>query len=319
MPLLYFTDVHIDKKSTKSVTRPCWDVVKEALEWISEQAIKYDVDGIICGGDVTERHNWTSDDSLELWQIFNNFPMPVYTVIGNHDVSGGDASSVAFSGIGQVINPGELLKNSNIKIGSGGLRILDKVQKFGDFNVVGYHWKDPLMDDVPINYSRIEEKFDTIPLKAGENNVLISHASVGATRSDFAHCWDELKIDSRIKYGFFGDIHTGFGPHVLPNGVIVGNPGAVYKKTFAEVDYQSNIYIVHPDKIEVIPIPHDPPEKAFYLEKYKQRQDDKKLATKTARIASRTAKSVPIKEFVTQVGTEAGYSETSIKELLSRL
>jgi DNA repair exonuclease SbcCD nuclease subunit len=316
-PALFFTDVHISKTNTASVRKSCWNTVKSALEWIAQRAREVDAEVILCGGDITEKWNWDSSDTYALWRIFNAFPSPVYTVVGNHDVSGGKLALLPFSGLGQVLAAKPLLGDD---VSTGGLLLLDRVKEFGNFRVVGYHWGDPLMSH-KVDYSKIETKFDTIPLEKGSHiNILVSHASVSPEPTDYAYYWKDLVIDDRIDFALFGDIHKGFGPHKLENGVVVGNPGAVYRKTFEEATYTPGIYLIYPDRTIVWePIPVDDIEEAFYMDKRRGKIAMAKMEFNTLRAVAKTARGNDAKEFVEQVAKEAKSSREATDELLKRL
>jgi len=320
-PAIFFTDVHISKLTPKSARESCWQTVSTALSWVADLAVELNAEVILCGGDITDKYNWPSFDSYQLWRLFNKFPSPVYTVVGNHDIPGANLSLLSFSGLGQIINPNFDMWGASLNIGPGGVKIIDTVQQFGPFRVVGYQWNDPLLEEVPLNYTRIEEKFNKIPLEKGEHvNILVSHATVGPNKTDYCPDYTQLEIDSRIDFALFGDIHTGFGPVKLKNGVTAGNPGALYRRSFAEKDNIPGVFIIWPDKkIEWREIPHVKPEEAFYVKSHERRANLRDMDFKAAIAASRAAKNMNPIDFVRQVGQEAGFREEPIEQVIKRI
>jgi DNA repair exonuclease SbcCD nuclease subunit len=256
--------------------------------------------------------------------MFNRLPVPFYTIVGNHDVLSGKLGLLQFSALGSVINikPDQSIWDDNIPKGKGGIYLIEDELIIDNFHIVGYHWNDPLLQGVFNNYARVEEKFNKTGLiKSNDRvNILVSHSSVGPEKNDYCTAWDELEIDERIDFALFGDIHVGFGPSKLNNGVVVGNPGAFYRGNISEISHKPGFYLIYPNKkIEWHALPQDSDESYFDLDRRLKSLERKRLDFATAKAISTAAKNTDPKDYVRKIGKEANYSDEAINEVLSRL
>ena len=313
-PLIYFTDVHISKSTILSARKSCWETVKNALLWIAKRSEELDAAGIICGGDVTDKFNWTCEDTYTLWSIFSKFPKVVHTVVGNHDVSSGDLSLLPFSCLGSLFT-------ASAYNGNKGLKWLKNTVTIDNFVISGVNWKDGILNS-EFDFSNLHKKYSEskTPIDPSKIHIMVAHSSVcGSKDTDYATYYKDTILPDFLDFALFGDIHSGFGP-ANHGKVICGNPGAVYRKGIGEADNKPGIFIIYPDK-KIIwePIPIDPKEEAFYLEAHQEKKDRKVKNFKAAIAVAKTTRRIDPVEQARQVGNELKLSTQSIEEVVKRL
>ena len=296
------TDLHFTPATSPNLKMSYWALAKHALTWIADLAKSINPELIICGGDTIDSWDWTSSNTYKLSELFNQFPSPVYAVIGNHDVNSGNLSLVSWSGIGQL--------HANCP----NFKIFYTPLSTENFLVFPYHWHDKRTH----NHTKYDLWYPE-SFKTDKCTVLVSHASITRDKCDYGHHWKELEIPDFFKIALFGDIHTGFGPHKLGK-TVVGNPGALYRKRVDERDNVPAVFVVWPDgKIDKYVIPQIPDDQVFKLEEIAEKSKWKTLNLQAAIQAKSITSDDNIIEQVKIMGETLKLRPEAIQEVLSRI
>lgn len=302
-PLVFFTDVHIDRRKVSRRVEARWETIAGKLRWIGDRCRELDAQAALCGGDLCDRWSWDSEDVMGLVDLLKSTfgETPVYSVVGNHDVPGGSLDLLWVSGLGVA----SAAPGCPLRIPQGAFVDLD------GFRVFLGHW------------GRYGERLEgTSGLEFAEDalNVLASHASVAQDTGDFAIGVRDLEIDPRVDFAFFGDIHAGFPAQEAPNGhTIVGNPGAVYRRTIAERANRPGVFVLWPDgRLDWEPVPCKPPEEAFHLEEYRE-EKRAEMGIQEARKAVARFRSSDPGEIVAAAAKAGGFSPEAADLLIQEM
>ncbi|MCX7885387.1 MAG: metallophosphoesterase [Caloramator sp.] len=126
MKLLYFTDSHIRGSTPKSRKDNYVETLKEKFKEIIETAKSENIDYVLFGGDLFDRPDLSLSIVNEFIIYLKELPLPIYCVLGNHDIFGQNPSTATRTvlgildtlGIVKLINYNEIiyLQRNNIKI-----------------------------------------------------------------------------------------------------------------------------------------------------------------------------------------------------------
>jgi DNA repair exonuclease SbcCD nuclease subunit len=124
--IVTFTDVHLADKGPASRTDNYRDAILGKLEQISVFCKENKVDLAICAGDLFHFKSPSKNSHFlvsKTMEIFKNFPCPVYSIYGNHDISQDNISTLPKQPFYVLLKSGairyledETFDNGNIRI-----------------------------------------------------------------------------------------------------------------------------------------------------------------------------------------------------------
>lgn len=308
-PLLFFTDLHIDKKKYSNRKIKLWDDMSQSLRFITEQSKLHSCSAVLFGGDLTDVFDWAVMDIYLLSKMLKEFqPLPVFAAIGNHDVPGEDIDFLPFTAAGIAFSQSNVKTSITMPSSRKGFLIT-----FVDnFCVICCDWGyfDQLSDFVE----------ESLPLISEGSVVVVScHHNLADRESEHTIYWKTEPMHSRVDFFFSGDIHNGYGPALHQNKhTICGNPGAVVRKHVGEANNTPNLFLLYPNRtLKKIPIPGPTKEELFYFEDTSsiQVENDYNMAIE----AAKNAKAVDPEELLKEVAIEINTPKESLDLFLRKL
>lgn len=231
-PFIYFTDFHFTPGPISSRRDKVPETQIQKLREVFELAKKNKCEFIIHGGDFGHSHNWSTFFVNKIAKVIEEYDIPIYSIIGNHDVPGKNL---------------DLLKDCGIYVLS---KVTDKFKiiyepiKLGGYNFVPFH-SDTEETDKLINNKYTE--------KVSKNSIAVVHAPIGAEDTKYCKGVSTLFIPN-FKYALFGDIHSGWEPFESITGCTMVNPGSLSLLTIKETARVSRVTLIHGDKIKELDI-----------------------------------------------------------------
>lgn len=308
--ILVIGDIHLRLSPTKRRTDDIFEAQLQKLTWIGEKAKEINSEAIICVGDIGDSWDWRISMVNRVVEVLAKFPCPFYSILGNHDVPGRNPKLYKDTGMG-------LLSNMEV------IKILDledqdakSYQLLRGFNVYGFHSDASCTDDL-INGKFVREKSDN---NLSENkNIAIVHAPIGPESSPYSKGYKDLFIND-FDVAIFGDIHDGWDPYESVTGCIIANPGALTRLTKKDIYRKPQVAIVYSDAtVKYIEVPHAKPEDCFDLGGLESEKQELGKGFLAAIASRKITGDLNPKEYVLKIGTEAGYSTESIKEVIKYL
>lgn len=117
MKLLYFTDTHIRGSNPKSRKDNYLESLKLKFKEILDAVDTNQIDYVLFGGDLFDRPDISPSVVKDFLSILKNMPLPIYTVLGNHDIYGHNPETVNRTILGILDTIGVLkLVNMNEKL-----------------------------------------------------------------------------------------------------------------------------------------------------------------------------------------------------------
>lgn len=107
--VLFVTDLHL--RATKPISRLDKNFIGTQLgklQQVAELCVKHKVDFVVCGGDVFDEPNVPHSVVIKTVRAFSAFPCDVYSIVGNHDISGYSRTTEQSSAIGVLFAKGVL-------------------------------------------------------------------------------------------------------------------------------------------------------------------------------------------------------------------
>ncbi|MDO5724709.1 MAG: metallophosphoesterase [Tissierellia bacterium] len=215
MKFIFFTDVHVKGTNPKSRIDNYFETVKAKLIEIKNYANSNKYDFIVFGGDLFDRPDSSISIASDIANILMDFNMPIYTIIGNHDIFGYNLSTINRSIMGFLINIGilKLIPHDGIYI-ENGLKIC----------LIARHFKYDLDSD-PNNYiirkSDYENSDYYIEIVHG---FLIDKPFI----KDVPHILIDNILDTEADIILAGHYHLGF-PTLNHEGKYFVNPGSLLR------------------------------------------------------------------------------------------
>jgi DNA repair exonuclease SbcCD nuclease subunit len=117
MKLLYFTDTHIRGNNPKSRKDDFLDTLKNKFNEIVQIVENEEIDYVLFGGDLFDRPDLSPSVIKEFIIYLKKLPLPIYSVLGNHDIFGQNPATVSRTvlglldtiGIIKLINYGDII------------------------------------------------------------------------------------------------------------------------------------------------------------------------------------------------------------------
>lgn len=229
-------DVHIREDAPVSRTDNVLETICSKLAWVVDYTNK-NADALIFLGDLGERPIWSSRLVNRTCKILEECTKPMYTLIGNHDIKNYNKDYELWEDTGLY----RVTQNTNLKV----LRN----EYFGPFHFYGFSTVDDDLEDF-VNGKFVPDLDDLC------YPVSFAHYPVGNYESQWMRDHKKLRIPY-FTYQFYGDIHDGFEPcHLQDYNTIVANPGALFRKSKAEIGRKIQVYHVNSKQITKVPVPH---------------------------------------------------------------
>lgn len=259
---LFVTDMHF--RVTRPVSRLDNDFMATLLgkvEEIRKIATDERVAAVIIGGDIFDREDSPHSVVIRVNRAFKLFGMPVFTVIGNHDIYGYEGKTVDVSCIGSLFEMGSVKR----------------------LDLETFHFEDEektRMDKAVVIYGIHAFDKDEFMIPESEDiSVIVAHKMItDIPLPDEAGCLmiDKLKTNARVLMS--GDIHTG---HSLDlNGTLFVNPGSMTRKSIEDRERQPQVAVITISEdgevsSEFKSLSTRPPEVVFDLKAYSNRMASK--------------------------------------------
>lgn len=243
MKFLFFTDTHIrgnNPRSRKDVyVETLYLKFQELLNYINNNKIDY----VLFGGDLFDRPDISLSVTQKFIELLNNFPKPIYMVLGNHDIYGQNPTTVNRTILGILQTLG-IVKVLDLDNEPTILTLNNKTIK-----ITGSSYK------YDIDIDKDKEKY--ISMKDGSDYLIhIVHGMLMEKEfiKEVPHTIiDEIAFKTEADITLCGHYHNGFGIKKIENKYFV-NPGALVRinnslseisrtPSFAIIDIDDNINI----------------------------------------------------------------------------
>lgn len=264
LSIVFATDLHF--RSSRPVSRLDRDYLGTLLAKLEDiRKLSERSDMVILGGDIFDRPDTPHSVVIRVNRVLTTFKVPVYSIIGNHDIYGYEGLTVDATALGSLFEMGKLRRLDTLsfpgKQGSGAVAV----------NIYGMHAFDKEIWKVP----------DSPGVK-----VLVSHKMI--TGTPIPNCkvftLEEIAEATNADLVLSGDIHTphqksievggsenGIGRHVM-----MVNPGSMARQSIIDRDRVPQAAMIEiSDSGQVsshmLPLTTRPPESVFDLKHYSER------------------------------------------------
>lgn len=280
----------------------------DKLKQILDIGAQQDVEGIFLLGDVTHTIREPYQLVYDLIEVMKTSKIPLYTIIGNHDVTGRNMESIRSSPLGVLIK-------------SGALTLLREDTEFPDKTVMrGIDYRS----DHAIDQYIFGAKYDQYLKIAYSHNMV---APFDKAPFDFIHP-ETVKTDSNII--FLGHLHSPFDyisstqiqkPRWINPGVpfrwTVNEASIVPKVALLNVSYVEGI---HSYNVQYIPLKAKPGSEVLDLNKAKEvKEHSHCIDSFIDTLESTTFGSTNLEESITQYSKDQGLDVKVVQELLRRV
>jgi len=214
------TDPHITGVSPKSRKDDYFTTIKEKLVEVGQIAKANKVSAILCGGDIFNRPDPSPSVVIDIFRIIKAWDVPLYGVIGNHDIFGFNPETVGRTMLGVLMSSG--LYNP-----------------LGDDNWVEFANCDDFNDnDFTVGISgcdsyygldkggRTEDYSPNNPMGSVKIHIVHGYLSAKKRLETIPHTMIDDILDTKADIVLAGHEHEGFGV-IKRNNKLFCNPGAL--------------------------------------------------------------------------------------------
>ncbi|MDO5028333.1 MAG: metallophosphoesterase family protein [Bacillota bacterium] len=217
MKLLFFTDTHIRPSNPISRLDNYYESVLKKLEEIRDYANSNNIDYVIHGGDLFDRPDNPIKATSQVGLILASFKMPIYIVVGNHDIFGYNIDTLQRSMLGLLtsFNILKLIPDDGVLLEKDGTKVLVLGRNFSadlDQDKENYIVKD---QDIKYSAHKIINVVHGFLIDRPFLSV-VDHTLVGEIL--------ETKADLTLS----GHYHSGF-PIQNIQGKVFANPGSLVR------------------------------------------------------------------------------------------
>jgi exonuclease SbcD len=299
--VVYFTDSHVRLSATKRRTDDLFAAQLKKLKWIANRAKELNADSVLCGGDFGDSWDWKISMVNKVSEVLKEFSMPIYTVVGNHDVPGRNPELWRDTGIGLLDSVGLM-------------KVLPQAQTVVHswYTLTGFNSDAPETDSL-VSGKYVHSKVDD------RLNIAIAHAGVGAETTPFCKGHKELFISS-FDVALFGDIHPGWPVYESLTGCKICNPGALSRLSKGDIYRKPQIAVIYEDgTIVQEEVPCTAPKDCFDLETLEVEKQELGKGFLAAIAAKQITEKHSPQEYVQKIGDAAKYSKEAISILVKEL
>ena len=246
-PFIFVGDIHLRTANPRAWKISYLDECMKHLEYIGQLATEVNAECVVLGGDLGHEPDWRMSLLNRVTRLFERYPCPIISAIGNHDVDNRASSTFEESGLWNLAN------QKIVHVPESGASVRAGCWEFHVFHcdteecakLVAGQWPAPVDRDYL--------------------HVAVAHAPVGlkATPSIKA-------IDSVLTPGFhvacFADIHDGWPTRLLKSQTVAINPGILERMSIAEKDQKPAVVVIWPDlKVHLSMMPNALSPKDIFL------------------------------------------------------
>lgn len=265
--LVYLTDTHVRANSPSSRLDFFPETIIKKLTWVGEYANSVNADAIIHGGDWLDRWDATYSIIRDLIKVVLKWDKKVYTVLGNHDISGYNAETFQKTAIG-VLEAAGFIQRLESK------PVLIK----GSNETVSLTGADASSD--------VDDKLKYYTDVAGESDHIKIHIVHGFLSNiswpDYVkHTLISNIVETKADIILTGHEHKGFGL-IEKNNKLFCNPGALARVTAGLGDINQVVKVAlitingSDFNIELVPLPKSialPADKVLDRSKIKEEKE----------------------------------------------
>lgn len=218
--LLFLTDTHIRGTTPRNRMDNFPETIERKLNEIKQIIKEHNIDYVLHGGDLFDRPDVSISITSHFSKILNSFGVPIYIIVGNHDVYGHNPDTVNRSMLGllDVLNVVRLIKKDEVVyLNKDGIKVQLTGQPYV-YNIdhEGYrsHYiVKEVSSDVDYSIHMVHGMLLNKPFIQGIPYTLID--DIKSTKADITLC---------------GHYHTGFGV-LNVDGKYFVNPGSLVRIT----------------------------------------------------------------------------------------
>lgn len=271
MKFLFATDFHIMGTTPSSRIDNYPQTIKNKIDEIFDIASREQVDFVVLGGDIFETYNASISVIREALQSFKNREVPIFSVLGNHDLYGHTIKTFHRSAV-SVMEMAEAIN------------IVDFDKERG---LCFLHYYTGIEEDLAKDNKSpselVQQALD------GQAIIWVTHAMISDKELKYISrniVIDNIKVSTKTKLVLCGDYHPGFPTTIRDDGVVFINPGAVSRRNatqdnltrdvqIALVQYDPNDFS-YDIKVDYVKLKSAlPANKVFDLEKIKSGKTEK--------------------------------------------
>ena len=229
--ILFATDMHFRaSKPLSRLDKDFFGTILGKLDEVCAIAESEKVDIVLLGGDLFDREDAPHSVVIRVNRAFARFKMPVYTVIGNHEIYGYEGKTVDVSVIGSLFEMGAVKRLDSIRIIPQAMTDDQFDTEYTPVNIYGLHafdkneWTVPDSEEIKI---LVAHKLIS-PIKLHEDAGVIPITEVAAkTNADIV---------------LSGDMHT---PHYVKEGrTLFINPGSMARLSIEDRERQPQVAVI---------------------------------------------------------------------------
>ena len=301
MKFLFYTDTHYKDNAPKGRLDNIMDSQFDELKDILELSREYEVDFLLHGGDFFDNRKPSHQLVVHLLDWFKLLHLPVYTVIGNHDLLGYNLDSVKNSGLGVLLESGAVEKVDEHLQWDDSKVVIKSVHSTLEFE------KQYIFDDRYKDYLKI----------------VVSHNYVIPSESmpfGFIHPKD---IQTNADLVLCGHYHTSFD-HIEGNTRWI-NPGSVSRWSTADRNKLPQALLIEVTgqeyNIKYLPLKSAKPgSEIFDIELIEaNKQHDKDIEAFAKSLESVSFQAVDIESMIKQVGSEQAIEKPILDIILNKI
>lgn len=318
--LLWRTDVHLADKTPRRRTGDWTHDVVTKLQWIGDLATSNKIDAVLDGGDFFDVKSPTRNSHSLVRQAFyahENYPCPVYALVGNHDVKYGKYEYLPEQPLG-------VLFSSKLFQEFGGDKEVTIVKDGVKVRIVGIPYHGTAYD-----FSLLSN------LKKGNEDYLLVACHLLARKGETGSMFESedivgynfLDTIPDVDCWFFGHWHKDQGITKLPNGSYVVNVGSLTRGSLHLDDLDREPCVVEVqaslEGLELVRhnVPIRPATEAFKIEEAVREKEDKQrmvdIVERMKALASDGWSDLTLKERVQTLNASQGAKEQAIAYLES--
>ncbi len=270
------------------------------LDKIRELSDIHQVEVVILLGDVFDKARPAMWLVNKVINYLNKFNVPVYSVVGNHDIQG-SRDGVSATALGTLFEAGVIKELS------------------GDMNI----------GNIPVRGIPHTREHTVDLYKSNEPRLMFTHNMITPQRAPFTHLYVGDVVDGvKGNFIFAGDFHPPFERYNATNKTRVVNPGVMVRTDIAEKVITPSVILfeasTQPNYIKVdfkkIPLGAAAGDTVFDVERHeKEKEKELNLKQFIESIKSTQFQSQDIEKLVQEVGKESKVSTDVITEALDRI
>jgi DNA repair protein SbcD/Mre11 len=301
MKFLFFTDSHFRDDQPVSRIDNTYKTQFEKLGEILQIVREYNVDAVLHGGDFFNIKKPSHKLVIDIIDWCKHLDVPIYTILGNHDLVGYNLDSVQSSGLGVLVESGAIEQLKDIEIFSSEKIAIKAVHTSLSFQQ---------------NYIFSEEFNDFTKIIISHNFIIPSDTMP----FQFIHPKD-IKTNAHLV--LCGHYHVPFDYQTHTTRWI--NPGTLCRWKLSERDHKPTVLLIDInngviDVKKIILQSAKPMSEVFNLDIVEQeKRQEKDIQSFVKSLNTITFSSFNIEEVIQQAGKEQNTEQIIIDEVLRRV